>query len=133
MWAGTSLGNSVTTHEGGAATVSAEIVAASVPIVKVPDGTQTCPIPAWSVRAWPGLEPGSEDDGADVAVPADADEAGAVAVTVGAAVSDGVRDPVGDDPAGADVVEPPSSLRGPRRGKAPPDGRSRLGRGRCMA
>jgi hypothetical protein len=37
------------------------MVVASVPISKVPAGTQTWAIPAGSIRVWPGLDPGSDD------------------------------------------------------------------------
>ena len=114
---------------GGAATVSAEIVAASVPIVKVPAGTQTCAIPdGGPCVPGPGSSPVRRTTARTSAVPADADEAGAVAVTVGAAVSDGVRDPVGDDPAGADVVEPPAQPARTTARKGATDGRRAVGR-----
>ncbi len=53
-WAGCSLGNSLATQSGGLTAVRAAIAFASVPIVKVPAGTQTWSIPNASVRVLAG-------------------------------------------------------------------------------
>ena len=100
-WAGASLGSATVTQSGGPAASSWSMSAWSVPIRKVPAGTNTCAIPVASVRVWPG-------DGAT----AGAVDGSGVVVSAGSGVEDAPL-----QPATSRVARMASAVRpdGPRR------------------